>query len=264
MRAIYSGIITYGLITLNVKLYNCQKQNAISFNNLCPCGNKLKYKYYCDKENRFVESSEIKKGFRISKDLGYVIFDKEELEAIKPKSSKVIEISNFCSIEDIDPIYFDKFYYVIPEKENEKAYFLLKEALSLSNKIAIAKITMRNKEHLCVLKPYKNLIVLITLYDKEDIVNGEEILEENDIKKPILNKEEVDYAIKFIEVKNEDFQKIMENHKDGFREMVKEFIKAKAENKFFKPITVKEQVETPNSLVEALKVSIEKAKKKNS
>lgn len=167
-------------------------------------------------------------------------------------------------MSEIDSLYFNKSYCVLPKEEaNLKAYHLLREALSLSNKVGLAKITMRNKEHICLIRAYRNGLILTILYYPSELTDIEKLLEEqglNQIKE--LKEEELDLAKKLVNVSTQKFSDFVLSHfTDSYKSILENYLKAKVENREFK-IPIKEEVSQAKDLMLALKESVEKVKKK--
>jgi DNA end-binding protein Ku len=152
-RAIASGTITFGLVSIPVKLYSATNpQTGFSFNLLHKkCGSRLKQQYICPVENEKVEREDMVKGYEYTKDR-YVQFTPEELKAIEEKSTQSIEISEFVPVDKIDPIYYDKPYYLGPDKGGDKAYRLLAEVMLRTGRSALAKYAARGKQYLVLLR----------------------------------------------------------------------------------------------------------------
>jgi len=263
MRAIFSADIQFGMINISVKLFSTHKDNSIKFNFLCPEGHKIVYKRYCPICQKEVSNNELKKGYYVSKSIGYVVFTQEEIKAIQKASEKIIKVIGFTDNANIDELMLDKTYYLLPEENYEKPYFFLKEILSLTNKSAIAKICMRNKERLCLIKSYKKGLVLITLHNIEDFVDFDALMElkmKNE-KLEEIRKEEIELGKKLVEMFNTNFNEAVNNFKDTFRETFKELVKQKLEGKEIH-IVVNENKNVAEDLVEQLKKSIELMKDK--
>ena len=161
-RAIWKGSISFGLVNIPIQVFSAtQKDEYTSFNQLCDKGHKIKYKKWCPVEQREVEWSEIKKGYEITKNT-YVILDKEDLEGIKLKTNNTIEVKEFIESEEFDPIFIEKNYYVGPDSGKKKTtgisskvYSLFVKILKETNKIAIGKVVLREKEHVVALRAYQ-------------------------------------------------------------------------------------------------------------
>ncbi|MEM5773073.1 MAG: Ku protein [Candidatus Aenigmatarchaeota archaeon] len=257
-RAIFTGAISFGLVHIPVKIYTATETKEIEFHNLCPeCLSPLEYKRWCPKCQKEVAWQDVKKGFKISKER-WVILEKEEIEKLKLPSTKALEIQSFIDVSQIDPIFFQKAYYVVPEEGGEKPYSLLVEALRLANKAAIGKVVLKNKEYLVCLRPFKKGLVMHLLYFLREIKEIEELPELKNLV--VVSKEELELAKALIsKLTEEEFD--ASKFKDEYTEKLKELIKAKAEGKEIE-VKAEERVAEAKSLMEALKASVEQAKKK--
>lgn len=258
MRPIWSGSISFGLVSIPIKIYSATEAKEIGFHNLCPdCLTPLKYKRWCSNCEREVSWQEIKKGFKISKER-WVVLEKEEIEKIKLPTTKTIEIERFVDVSQIDPIFFEKSYYVVPEETGIKAYSLFVEALRLANKAAIGRVVLKNKEYLVALRPFKKGIAMHILYFIREIRDIEQLSELKNLV--VVSKEELELAKVLIgKLTEEEFD--ISKFKDRYTEALKELIKAKVEGKEFE-VKVEERAEEARSLMEALKASVETVKKK--
>ncbi len=194
-RSIWSGSITIGLVNVPVKLYSMIYDKGVTFHFLHKTdGQPLKYVKMCTKEEKIVPWNEVVRGFEVSKD-EYILFDKKELDAVKPESDKRIRISKFVDYFSVDPIYFDRTYALMPDKSKD-AYNLLLTALEKKNKAGAGRITLRTKEYPALLHSYKGALVLTTLRYAYDVVNPQDFEEIHKLKEP--QKGELDLAIKII------------------------------------------------------------------
>jgi DNA end-binding protein Ku len=175
-RSIGSLTISFGLVAIPVKLYSAtQSTNAISFNLLHKgCGSRLKQQYICAKEGVVVERDQMVKGYEFAKDQ-YVQFTPEEIKALEEAGTHAIDISEFVPIESIDPVYFDKTYYLAPDKGAAKPYTLLTEALKDSKRCAIGRWAARGKAYLVVLRPIGDVLAMQQLHFAADVRSVEEI-----------------------------------------------------------------------------------------
>lgn len=257
-RAIFSGAISFGLVYIPIKIYTATEPREIEFHNLCNvCGTPLVYKRWCPKCEKEVAWQDIKKGFKISKER-WIILEKEEIEKIKLPSTKTIDIQSFTDVSQIDPIYFQKAYYVVPEEGGIKPYSLLVEALGLANKAAIGKVVLRNKEYLVCLRPFRKGLVMHILFFIREIKDIEELPELKNLV--VVSREELELAKALIgKLTEEEFD--VSRFKDEYTEKLKELIKAKAEGKEFE-VKAEEKVAEARGLMEALKASVERVKKK--
>jgi len=255
MRPIGGGTISFVLVSIPVKMYSAsQSSAAISFNLLhAQCGGRLKQQYICPREdNMVVERDQMVKGYEFAKDR-YVTFTPEELKALEEKASSQIEIAEFVPSEKIDPVYFDKPYYLGPEQGADRAYRLLTEAMRKSGKTALARYAARGKQYLVQIRPLpegQGLVMQQLLYADEVRPFSEVGVEPGEVKEP-----ELKLAEQIIEqISTDAFQP--EKYKDEVRERVHEQIQRKVEGQQI-------QIEAPQAqptqiidLMEALKASL--------
>ncbi|MGC9132301.1 MAG: Ku protein [Candidatus Micrarchaeia archaeon] len=259
MKAIFSGAISFGLVLIPIKIYTATEPKEIEFHNLCNvCNTPLTYKRWCPKCQREVKWNEMKKGFRISKER-WVIIEKSELEKIKLKSSKTIEIKSFVDSSQLDPLLIQKSYFIVPNEEGLKAYSLLVESLSLLNKIAIGKITLKNKEYVVAIRAYKQSLLMHTLFYLNEIKDVSKFSELKGL--PKVTKEEIELAKVLIDKLSEE-KLDLSKFKDEYSQRLKEIIKAKVEGKEIVEKVEKEKEVEAKSLMEALKASVESVEKK--
>jgi len=250
MRAYWKGSLTFGLVNIPIKLYKGRKEHRITFRLLCPKHKKpLSAKLYCP-EGHEVSRSEAERGFEYEKN-NFVILSDEELESLPIDTSKTIKIMQFADWAEIDPIHFKDFFYIAPEKGVEKAYFLLKEAMKESGKIAIGKVTMRGKEELVAIIPREEGLALVTLYYPDEIRKIE-----IPITLELPTSEELELAKQLIEALSKPLD--LKAYKDKAYEALKELIEAKIAGK---PIEIKRPEKEAKDLMEALKASIKAVKK---
>jgi DNA end-binding protein Ku len=195
-RSIGSLTISFGLVAIPVKMYSAtQSGNAISFNLLHKdCGSRLKQQYICQKDGSVVERDEMVKGYEFAKDQ-YVSFKPEEIKALEEAGTHAIDIAEFVPIESIDPVYFDKAYYLAPDKGAGKPYGLLAEALKESKKCAIGRWAARGKAYIVVLRPIGNVLTMQQLYFAADVRPTHEL----DVPKPDVKPQELKLARQLIE-----------------------------------------------------------------
>jgi len=172
---VWKGHLTFGLISIPVRMFAAARGERISFNQLHKvCHSRLRQPLFCPVCNRNVERSEIVKGYEYEKDQ-YVLFNEEELDKIEPASAKVMEILEFVKLDEMDPLYFDSSYYVAPEDAGVKAYQLLMKAMEESGYGAIAKLTMHQREHIVIIRPGKQGMTLHTMFYSNEIRNAEAV-----------------------------------------------------------------------------------------
>ena len=199
---IWSGSISFGLVTVPVKLFPATEDKQFSFNQLCPEGHRIKYKRWCPVEEKEISYSDIQKGYEIEKD-NYVVVEKKDLDKIRLKTTKSIDIKEFVEAKELDPILVEKSYYVAPDTKhgNDKAYSLLVKVMSDTNKIAIGKTILRDKENVVALRPYQRGIVMHVLRYLDEVRPTDEIPEITDAAKQRskLESEEVSLAKMLVE-----------------------------------------------------------------
>jgi len=258
MKAVFKGAISFGLVHIPIKIYSATKPKEIEFHLVCgECGTPLEYKRWCPKCKKEVPWNQVKRGVKISKEK-WVIIEKKELDKIKLPTSKTIDIEGFIDVSQIDPIFFQKSYYVVPDETGVKPYSLFVEALRLSNKAAIGRVVLRNKEYLVALRPYKKGLVMHVLYYLGEVRDIEKLEELKNLV--VVSKEELELAKALISKLTEsEFDP--SKFKDRYAEALKKLVKAKLEGKELK-MEKEEEVKAAKSLMEALKASVEIVKKK--
>jgi DNA end-binding protein Ku len=221
-RSIWSGSITIGLVNVPVKLYSMVYDKGIAFHFLHKTdGQPLKYVKMCTKDDKIVPWNEVIRGYEVSKN-EFITLEKAELDAAKPESDNRIRISKFVDYFSVDPIYFDKTYALLPNK-NKEAYSLLLTALERKNKAGAARITLRTKEYPALLHTYKGALVLTTLRYAYDVVNPQDFEDLGKLKEP--EKPELDMAVKIISDLSGDFD--ITEFEDTYMKRVEELIAQK-------------------------------------
>ena len=250
-RTIWTGSLTIGLINVPVKLYPMVYDRTIAFHFLHKTdGQPLKYERVCTKDGKIVPWDEVVKGYEVAKK-EYIIFDKKELDAMKPESDKRIRIDKFIDYFSIDPIYFQTSYILMPDKSND-AYSLLLTALQKKGKACVGRITLRTKEYPAIVHAYKGSLVLTTLRYAYDIADPQVFEELKKLKEP--EKAELDLAVKIITDLSGEFD--VTDYKDQYREKVEELIQKKLKGERIiveKPVKKKEAKELMTALRETLK-----------
>jgi DNA end-binding protein Ku len=225
-RAIWTGSISFGLVNIPVKMYTAVSPKSIRFHLLHDAdGARIKQKRVCAADQEEVAPEHLIKGYEISKGR-YVPIMPEELEALDPKATHTIDILDFVPIEQIDPIYFEKPYYVVPDRGSVKAYALLKRAMEAGGKVAVARVVMRTKQYTVALRPLEKALSISTLFYADEIVDegGLEGLPETDVELPAR---ELTMAEQLIESLSTDFEPA--RYRDEYRDRVLELIRKKAD-----------------------------------
>ena len=174
-HSIGSGTISFGLVSIPVKMFSAASSAGVSFNMLhAKCGSRIRQQTFCPVCNVVVERNELVKGYEFAKDQ-YVRVSDEELKALEGESSKLIDIAEFVPLDKVDPIYFEKTYYLGPDKGGEKAYRLLSDAMTASGRVALAKFVMRGKESLVLIRAAQGGLMLHTMYFADEVRSFAEI-----------------------------------------------------------------------------------------
>lgn len=256
-RPVWSGAIAFGLVTIPVKLYTAVREQNVHFRSLHDQDKvPLKQKMYCPADGKEVHREHIVKGYEIAKDQ-FVIVNQEEIEAASPKRTKAIDILDFVGLEEIDPLYFDRPYYVGPAPEGAKPYKLLLEAMERSGKVGIAKVVLWNKEYLCALRPLHGILCLGTMHFDEEVVHPSSVV-------PVEGKHKVDeremkIAQQLIDTLTTKFDP--DKYRDEYREKILEIVEKKAagEEIVTRPADEERPARTHN-LIAALEASLAKAR----
>ena len=163
MKVMWKGAISFGLVTIPVKVYGATEEKTLHFNQLHATDNgRIRYKRVCSIDGEEVSYQDIVKGYEYEKD-HYVTLTDEELDALPVPTARSVEIERFVESEEIDPIYFQRSYYLVPEGTGLKAYHLLREAIGDDGKVALARVAFREKEHLATVRLRDNVLVLETM-----------------------------------------------------------------------------------------------------
>jgi DNA end-binding protein Ku len=225
--SVWKGTLSFGLLAIPVKLYTAARSQRMNLHQLHKvCHTRLKQPLYCPQCNRQVDRSEVVRGYEYEKGQ-YVVINEDEIKKITPRSSTVMEIVAFVKQEQIDPIYFDASYFMLPDKESEKPYALLLKTLEESNRVGIATVTMHQREYTVFIRPRNNGLTIHTMYYANEIreVAGYGKAEK-DVK---LRPAEVKLAEQLVESLSQDFKP--EQFHDKFQENLKALIEAKQKGK---------------------------------
>jgi DNA end-binding protein Ku len=252
--AIWSGSVGFGLVQVPVKLITATRSRDVSFNQLEEgTGARIRYKKVSDATGEEVTPDRIQKGYEISKGK-YVVVEAEELASLAPKASHTIDIEEFVDLSEIDPVYFEQPYYLVPDEKGKKAYRLLVDAMNDLNKVAIGRIVIRAKERLVAIRPLDGLLCVETMRYADEVVSRDGLAPE-DIE---VGEREVAMARQLIEsLAVDEFEP--EKFRDEYREQVLDLVDRKAAGE---EIVAQPESEAPAKvldLVAALEASLEKA-----
>jgi DNA end-binding protein Ku len=221
---VWKGYITFGLITIPVRLFAAARGERVSFHQVHGvCGTRIKQQIYCPHCERVVERSELVKGYEVEKDQ-YVIVTDEEIKSVAPASSDNMEILEFVKAEGIDPIYFDASYFMVAEEAGKKAYHLLLETMRKSGYSAVAKVTMHQREYTVVVRPNPHGLMLHTMFYPEEVREVPEFGRNDNVT---VKPQEVALAEKLVEGLAADFDP--SKYHDEYQERLKQLIEAKRE-----------------------------------
>ena len=256
---IWSGNISFGLVTVPVKLVSAVRSKDVRFNQLEEgTGARIRYRRVSEASGEEVPNERIQKGYEIASGQ-YVVVDNEELEKLTPKASHTIEIQDFVDLEQIDPVYFEQPYYLVPDRAAERPYRLLIEAMTDLQKVAVGKIVLRAKEHLVAIRPLDGGLCIETMRHSDEVIpmeSLEEIPRDDDIAP---NEKELDMARQLIEALAADFEP--DKYHDEYREQLLGIIEKKAAGE---EIVAEPLVEEPAKVVDlmaALEASLARAGK---
>src|ERR1700740_1582080 len=248
--SVWSGHLTFGLISMPVRLFWGARSSGISFNMLHrPDKVRVKQQYICPVENVVVDRSEIVKGYEFRKD-EYIVIEPEEIKKIEPQTAKTMEILEFVKSGDVDPVYFESSYYMMPEEAGRRPYALLTKALEESEYVAIAKITMHNREYTVFLRPHEGGMMLHTMYYAEEVKKVEGF-GAPDVE---LKEAEVQGAPQLNEALPDEWDP--EKYKDSFQENLKKLIETKLEGGEVAAVEKPKKLAPVVDLMAALKQSL--------
>ncbi|MEA3075581.1 MAG: end-binding protein Ku [Actinomycetota bacterium] len=257
-RPIWNGSISFGLVNVPVKLFTAQSPKDVRFNQLhAPDNGRVRMKRFCEVENVEVPFDEIVKGYEIAPDQ-YVVIDPKELEEFDPKATHTIDIEEFVHLDQIDPIYFEKAYYLVPDERAGKPYRLLADALADADKVGIAKFVMRTKQYLCAIRVVDGVLVLSTMLYADEVVPASEmdIPDTDDIE---VTEKELKMARSLVDsLTADEFEP--EKFKDTYRERVVELIEQKAAGEVVVAPTAEAEPTKVVDLLAALEASVAAAK----
>src|SRR5271163_3635729 len=253
--SVWSGYLTFGLISMPVKLFSGARSSGISFNMLHRDDlSRLKQQYVCLADGKVVERSDIVKGYEFRKD-EYVVIEPEEIKKIEPKTAKTMEILEFVKSSEVDPVYFESSYYMVPDEAGRRPYALLTKAMEESEYVAIAKLTMHNREYTVFLRPHDGGMMLHTMYYAEEVKKVESF-GAPDVE---IKDAEIKIAHQLIEALASDWDP--EKYHDTFQDNLKKLIEAKLEGGEVQAVEQPRKLAPVVDLMAALKESLAQTKK---
>ncbi|MBA3267703.1 MAG: Ku protein [Acidimicrobiia bacterium] len=244
-RPIWSGAISFGLVNVPVKLFSAVSSKDVRFHQLDAKSNaRVKQKRVSAATGEEVAYEDIVKGYELSPDT-YVTITSDELEALDPKATKSIDIEDFVDLDTIDPVYYERPYYLVPDKGGTKAYALLREAMRETNKVGIARVVLRTKQYLAAIRPKGDALVLETMLFADEVVPDDDLdLPREEVE---VSEREEKMARQLIDSLSSDFEP--GKYRDEYRERVLELIEQKASGQ---EVVVEEQTEEPTKVVDLM------------
>ncbi|HYM49724.1 MAG TPA: Ku protein [Candidatus Limnocylindrales bacterium] len=257
IRAIWTGTISFGMVSIPVRLYSATESQDVRFHLLHKgCGARLKNVRWCPVHEKAIAWEDTERGFEYAKGK-YVPISEEELDRLPVKTVHGVDISDFVRLEEVDPIYFDRAYYLAPDANGAKAFVLLRRALEETGRAAVAKVAIRDRESLCLVRPYGDILTLETMFYANEIRATRDL--ENaapaDVK---LSPKELQMAVSLIENLSDEFD--ITKYEDEYERAIKQLIEAKLKGKPLPPAPQPSGGEVID-LMEALRASIEASKK---
>jgi len=250
--SVWTGYLTFGLISMPVRLSSGARGTRISFHMLHRQDNtRVKQQLYCPADGKVIERSEIVKGYEFRKG-EYVVIEPEEIKKIEPKTAKSMEILEFVKQDEIDPVYFESSYYLAPDEAGEKPYALLSHAMEETGYVAVAKLSMHNREYTVFLRPYKHGLMLHTMFYENEIREAPAAIDKD--QKETLKDGEVKVAHQLIQALAAEWDPA--KYRDTFEENVKTLIKARMEGGEVTAIEKAKKPAAPTDLMAALRQSL--------
>jgi DNA end-binding protein Ku len=252
---IWKGHIAFGLVSFPVRLRAAARSQSVSFNQLHQCDHsRVKQVLYCQAEDKPVSRSELVKGFEYEKDR-YVVVEERELDQIAPRSSRIMEVLEFVAAAEVDPVFLDASYYVMPDGAVEKPYTLLYEALRKSRYAAIAQWTLHNREHLVLLRPGRFGLLVHTLFYADEVRALDEFRTETEW----VTAQELELAHRLVESLAGPFEPA--KYHDSYRQNLRALIDTKVCGEELKTVAERPALRPAPDILEALKASLAQSKK---
>lgn len=257
-RSIWSGSISFGLVNVPVKLTTATSPKDVRFHQLhATDGGRISQKRVCSLDGEEVDYSEIVKGYEIHKGQ-YVVVEPEELEGLAPESSRSIDIEEFVDLADIDPLYFDHSYYLVPDGPAARPYALLVEAMEGTGKVGIGRFVLRTKQYLAALRPRDGALVLSTLLFADEVL-GTEVLDVQTTRDTKPSERELNMARQLVTSLSADW--VPDKYRDDYRDKVMELVQAKADGDEIAVAEPAQRAAPVLDLMAALEASLARAAK---
>jgi DNA end-binding protein Ku len=258
-RAIWTGTISFGMVSIPVRLYTATESHDVRFHLLHKKDHaRLKNVRWCPFEEKAVAWEEVERGYEYAKGK-YMPITEEDLDRLPVKTVHSVDISDFVKVEEIDPIYYDKAYYLAPDENGVKAFTLLRRALEETGRAAVAKVAIRDKENLCLVRPYGEVLSMETMLYANEVRPADDLVgaAHDNVK---VSPKELQMAVSLIENLSATFDP--EKYEDEFQAAVQKLIRARVEGAPLPEAPSKQGAKVVD-LMEALRASIEATKKKS-
>ena len=251
-RSIWNGTITFGLVAVPIKLYSATESRTVHFHELHRRDEaRIQHRRFCSKEDEEVDKDEIVRGYEVS-DGEYVVLTKEEIAGADPSQGKVIAIEHFVAAAEIDPVYYDRAYYVGAQDDGEAAYRVLHAALVKAERVGIGRFVFHNKEQLVALRPLDDVLALNTMRFHDEVVSADDVDVPSPQKKP--SKREVEMAGSLVSSLDAKFRP--DRYEDTYRDAVQKLIDRKASGKDIELPERHHPELAPDLLMAALEASV--------
>lgn len=256
MRPLWKGAVSFGLIFVPVKMYAATEKKDVRFNYLHEkCGTPIQYRKYCPYCEQEVQAEEVVRGYEYEKGK-YVVMKEEDFERLPGENNRSVEILDFVDLAEIDPIYYDKAYYLAPGEGGQKVYQLLKRAMNQAKKVAVGRVVIRSKEALAIIRVYGEVLVMNTMFYPDEVRNPQAM---DELGQPVeLHENEVKMAVRLVENLSSGFQP--EKYTNRYREALMEAIQSKIAGREAEAIPAPQAANVVD-LMSALKASIDLAQK---
>ncbi len=258
----WMGTLDFGLVSMPVKLYSAITSRSVHFNQLHAADHaRIHQKRVCSADGEEVQFEDVVKGYELAPER-YVVIEDSELAALAPKATRTIEIEDFVEIDEIDRIYFDQPYYVVPNRGGARSYKLLLQAMRDTGKVAIARVVLRSRERLVAVHPREDVLMMTTLTYADEVNPTSELSELGEEQEVIVGERELDVARRLVQSLAEPFD--IRRYKDTYREAVLDLIDRKAggEEIVVEPRPAAEELRSPD-LMGALQASLEQARERS-
>lgn len=260
----WMGTLNFGLVSMPVKLYSAVTSKSVHFHQLHGADNaRVQQRRVCSADGEEVPYEEIVKGYELAPER-YVVIEDSELQALAPEATRTIEIEDFVQLVEIDPIYFDQSYYIVPNRGGARSYQLLLAAMSETGKVAIARVVLRSRERLVAVHPRERVLLMTTLNYADEVNPPSELRELGGEEEAAakVNERELDVARRLVQSLAEPFD--IARYKDTYREAVLDLIdrKASGEEIVVEPRPAVEALQSPD-LMGALQASLERARERS-